>query len=129
MSRMTDERFSEWMESLAEGTALIDIQGHEVLELLESMLEDRQRIEELERVLRVCGEAVLCPGNWHDLSPAALNGIAKHVPDFVSRAEAAEAKLARVEKVITDLDTQCTNSHAVKMLRKALDDTASPDTN
>lgn len=97
MSRMADERFSEWMESLAEGTALIDIQGHEVLELLESMLEDRQRIEELERVLRVCGEAVLCPGNWHDLSPAALNGIAKHVPDFVSRAEAAEAKLAELE--------------------------------
>ena len=33
----------------------------------------------------------------------------------------AEAKLARVGQVIVDLDTQCTNSHAVKQLRKALE--------
>ena len=33
-----------------------------------------------------------------------------------------KAKLARVEKVIVDLDTQCTNGHVVKTLRKALAD-------
>jgi chromosome segregation ATPase len=31
-----------------------------------------------------------------------------------------QAKLEAVERVIADLDTQCTNGHAVKALRKAL---------
>ena len=33
---------------------------------------------------------------------------------------AQKAKLDAVERVIVDLDTQCTNAHATKMLRKAL---------
>ena len=37
-----------------------------------------------------------------------------------AKVEELEAKLERVEKVILDLDTQCTNAHATKMLRTAL---------
>jgi hypothetical protein len=50
-----------------------------------------------------------------------------HVGDAYSQFEALaddylklQAKLDAVEKVIVDLDTQSTNSHAVKLLRKAL---------
>jgi len=37
-----------------------------------------------------------------------------------TKAEELQAKLGDVERVIVDLDTQCTNAHAVKMLDKAL---------
>jgi len=37
------------------------------------------------------------------------------------RIEELQAKLSRVEKVRDELATQCLNSHAVKMLDKALE--------
>lgn len=43
-----------------------------------------------------------------------------HVTALETENKQLQAKLDTVEKVIVDLDTQSTNSHAVRLLRKAL---------